>query len=252
MSISLFPHNQMAYDSLLPLLETERKACIIHPTGTGKSFIGFKLCEDHPDKTVCWLSPSEYIFQTQLENLRQASNGYLPENICFFTYAKLMLMDEAAISEIRPDYIILDEFHRCGAELWGKGVQDPSTSKAFANFKVDESEHLKLLFCIDMLNEGIHVDGVSGVILLRPTISPIIYKQQIGRALAAGAKKDAVIIDVVLNIENLYSIGTIQEEMQAAITYYRYLGESPDALSTKTFQTTIYSGIADSTPIYIA
>lgn len=51
------------------------------------------------------------------------------------------------------------------------------------------------------------------------------YKQQIGRALAAGAKKDAVIIDVVLNIENLYSIGTIQEEMQAAITYYRYLGE---------------------------
>lgn len=104
-------------------------------------------------------------------------------------------------------------------------ADDPSTSKAFANFKTDESEHLKLLFCIDMLNEGIHVDGVSGVILLRPTISPIIYKQQIGRALAAGAKKDAVIIDVVLNIENLYSIGTIQEEMQAGITYYRYLGE---------------------------
>ena len=104
-------------------------------------------------------------------------------------------------------------------------ADDPSTSKAFANFKTDESEHLKLLFCIDMLNEGIHVDGVSGVILLRPTISPIIYKQQIGRALAAGAKKDAVIIDVVLNIKNLYSIGTIQEEMQAAITYYRYLGE---------------------------
>ena len=59
-------------------------------------------------------------------------------------------------------------------------ADDPSTSKAFANFKVDESEHLKLLFCIDMLNEGIHVNGVSGVILLRPTISPIIYKQQIG------------------------------------------------------------------------
>lgn len=30
---------------------------------------------------------------------------------------------------------------------------------------------------------------------------------------------------MVLNIENLYSIGTIQKEMQAAITYYRYLGE---------------------------
>ena len=42
MSISLFPHNQEAYDSLLETLETERRACIIHPTGTGKSFIGFK------------------------------------------------------------------------------------------------------------------------------------------------------------------------------------------------------------------
>ena len=25
--------------------------------------------------------------------------------------------------EIKPDYIILDEFHRCGAEMWGQGVK---------------------------------------------------------------------------------------------------------------------------------
>ena len=35
-----------------------------------------------------------------------------------------------------------------------------------------------------MFNEGIHVADVDGVILFRPTISPIIYKQQIGRALS--------------------------------------------------------------------
>ena len=52
MSISLFPHNQKAYDSLLETLETKRRACIIHPTGTGKSFIGFKYCEDHPEQSV--------------------------------------------------------------------------------------------------------------------------------------------------------------------------------------------------------
>jgi len=51
---------------------------------------------------------------------------------------------------------------------------DPETSRAFADFKEDSSNHLKLLFCIDMLNEGIHVDDISGVILLRPTVSPII------------------------------------------------------------------------------
>mgnify|MGYP002556083230 FL=1 len=58
--IELFEHNKTAYDSAVSMLSDTGKAAIIHPTGTGKSFIGFKLCEDHPDKTICWLSPSEY------------------------------------------------------------------------------------------------------------------------------------------------------------------------------------------------
>lgn len=53
---------------------------------------------------------------------------------------------------------------------------DPTASKSFREFKADNSDHLRLLYCIDALNEGVHVEDVSGVILLRPTISPIIYK----------------------------------------------------------------------------
>ena len=102
--------------------------------------------------------------------------------------------------------------------------EDPGASQAFADFKADESRHLKLLYCIDMLNEGVHVEDIDGVILLRPTVSPIIYKQQIGRALSASKKKDAVIFDIVLNIENLYSIGTVEEEMKIAVSYYHFLG----------------------------
>lgn len=106
------------------MLHETGKAAIVHPTGTGKSFIGFKLCEVFPNATVCWLSPSEYIFKTQIENLKAVSDGYAPENVKFFTYAKLMNMDEGAIFAIQPDYIVLDEFHRCGAEMWGQGVQN--------------------------------------------------------------------------------------------------------------------------------
>jgi hypothetical protein len=101
---------------------------------------------------------------------------------------------------------------------------DPETSKAFADFKKDTSEHLKLLYCIDMLNEGIHIEDISGVILLRPTVSPIIYKQQIGRALSASKTTTPVIFDIVMNIDNLYSIGTIQDEMQVVMTYYHERG----------------------------
>ena len=74
---------------------------------------------------------------------------------------------------------------------------DPNTDKAFADFKTDTSNRLKLLFCIDMLNEGVHVEGISGVILFRPTISPIIYKQQIGRALTEEDNTTPLILDVV-------------------------------------------------------
>lgn len=101
----------------------------------------------------------------------------------------------------------------------------PSSDKEFKSFKDDSDDtHLRLLYCIDALNEGVHVDGISGVILLRPTVSPIIYKQQIGRALQTGIKQSSVIFDIVLNIENLYSIGSVEEEMQIATSYYRSLG----------------------------
>lgn len=389
--IELFEHNQSAYLSAISMLSETGKAAIIHPTGTGKSFIGFKLCEENPDKTVCWLSPSDYIFKTQLANLAKVSGGALPENIRFFTYAKLMKLGGEELKEIHPDYIILDEFHRCGAQEWGRGVDallnacpnvpvlglsatniryldnqrdmadelfdgniasemtlgdaivrgilaapkyvlsvfsyqrqleqyenrirntrnqavrrsaeqylealrrtlekaeglneifnkhmtertgkyivfcanyahmqemiekapewfggvdphphiytvysdDPAAQQSFQQFQEDDDKaHLKLLYCIDTLNEGVHVDDVSGVILLRPTVSPIVYKQQIGRALAAGRRDHSVIFDIALNIENLYSIGAIEEEMQIATAYYRSLGMD-DSVVNEHFQ----------------
>ncbi|MBD9190867.1 MAG: helicase [Catenibacterium mitsuokai] len=386
--IKLYSHNQKAYDLAINMLKDTKKAAIVHPTGTGKSFIAFKLCEDHPDKIICWLSPSEYIFSTQLENLYQATNGYKPNNIVFFTYAKLMGMSKEDIQAIHPDYIVLDEYHRAGATYWQKGVEqllftysdipvlglsatniryldskrdmaqelfdgkiasqmslgeaivrgilnppkyvlsmyyyqntlekyerrvkktkskvardnaekcldelrrtleksegldvifkkhmtdphgkyivfcsnkehmdqmmkhtewfskvdkephmyslyssDPGADKAFRDFKEDnDNNHLRLLYCIDALNEGIHVDDISGVILLRPTVSPIVYKQQIGRALSASKKTNSVIFDIVLNIENIYSIDSIKEEMQVATSYYRSLGEADQIINEK-------------------
>ncbi len=68
-----------------------------------------------------------------------------------------------------------------------------------------------------MLNEGVHVEGISGVILFRPTVSPIIYKQQIGRALTAGVTAAPLILDVVNNFEGLSSISGLQKEMTAAV-----------------------------------
>ena len=92
-------------------------------------------------------------------------------------------------------------------------AENAEASGAYNAFRQDESDHLKLLFCVNMLNEGVHVEGISGVILFRPTVSPIIYKQQIGRALTAGGNIIPLILDVVNNVEGLYSIDSIGQEM---------------------------------------
>lgn len=369
MSIHLFEHNQKAYEAVTEMLEKDGMAAVIHPTGTGKSMIAFKLVEEHPLNHFLWLSPSEYIYQTQVENL----NMKFP-NILFMSYSRLM-KNEDCIETLHPDYIILDEFHRCGAREWGKSIKklldtypdarrlglsatniryldnqrnmakeifngkiasemtlgeaivreilpepkyviamysyrkeldqlkkriqtlsnqglvaenqklleqlrraleqadgleqvfqkhmekkdgkyivfcsdkehmdemkeqvpvwfgqvdsrphiytafynDTATDKEFAAFKKDDSGHLKLLFCIDMLNEGVHVDDVDGVVLLRPTVSPIIYLQQIGRALSAGSKKTPVIFDLVNNFDSLCCIDCLKNEMEEAFVLF--------------------------------
>ena len=90
MAIELYEHNLQAYNAAVAMLSSTGKAAIIHPTGTGKSFIGFKLCEDNPEKKFLWLSPSEYIFKAQIENLAK-TGADVPANITFMTYKKLTL-----------------------------------------------------------------------------------------------------------------------------------------------------------------
>ena len=104
------------------MLSRTGKAAVIHPTGTGKSFVAFRLCQERADARIVWLSPSEYIWRTQLASLR-AAGGCAPENVTFLTYAKLMLLTAEERAALRPEIVILDEFHRCGAQEWGKGVR---------------------------------------------------------------------------------------------------------------------------------
>lgn len=49
-ALRLFEHNEKAYKSAVQMMEQYGKAAIVHPTGTGKSYIAFKLIEDNPDK----------------------------------------------------------------------------------------------------------------------------------------------------------------------------------------------------------
>ena len=123
---------------------------------------------------------------------------------------------------------------------------NPEAEQEFEDFQNDDSDHLKLLFSIDMLNEGIHVDDVDGVVLLRPTESPIIYKQQIGRALAAGCKKTPIIFDMVNNFDSLYNIDVLKQEFDDLRRMY--ISEHKDNKAVDEFN--IFDELRDSRDLF--
>ena len=55
----------------------------------------------------------------------------------------------------------------------------------------EESDRLHVLFSVNMLIEGLHVEGVDAVLFLRRTESYIVTLQQLGRCLDAGGRKTA-------------------------------------------------------------
>jgi len=363
--IQLYPHNQRAYESVLELWKQGNKAAVIQATGTGKSFIILQCLLDLQGKSAVVLEPrSMFMEQIPLTASDLPSTRVL-------TYAKLSQMSMDEIESLNPSLIVLDEFHRCGAETWGAGVErlleafpqakllgasatpiryldgerdmsdelfegsvavnltvtdaiaqgvlpmpkyvaalytfseeaealktkidnsaNDEESKAalhkeleqarrrlershgvpqilqkhastpgkyivfcrnkahlaemevqvidwFKRAKIgkeiktyfvahgasgnkevleafvtnDNSENVRLLFSIEMLNEALHVPDVSGVILLRPTVSPIIYYQQIGRALQAGRGDTPLILDLVNNKESV-RVGDFQTDLE--------------------------------------
>ena len=62
-AVKLFEHNQKAYRSAVDMLEREGKVAIVHPTGTGKSFIAFQLALDQEEREFSGLVPASIFMQ---------------------------------------------------------------------------------------------------------------------------------------------------------------------------------------------
>ena len=70
-----------------------------------------------------------------------------------------------------------------------------------------EMKPLDYIFSVDILNEGVDIVEVNQVIMLRPTQSPIVFIQQLGRGLRKAAKKEfVVILDFIGNYNNNFMI----------------------------------------------
>lgn len=71
----------------------------------------------------------------------------------------------------------------------------------------DPESYLDYIFTVDIFNEGIDIPAVNQVVMLRPTQSPIVFVQQLGRGLRkTDSKEFVVIIDFIGNYNNNFMI----------------------------------------------
>lgn len=116
--------------------------------------------------------------------------------------------------------VVIDWFHTAGLkDVHSYAVYSdyPDKEKDYKEFCEDNSDSAKILFSINMLNEGLHIQDISGVLMLRTTQSNLIYLQQLGRLVEAeNLDKYLVVFDFVNNFSSVNDgIGLLKEIKEA-------------------------------------
>lgn len=94
----------------------------------------------------------------------------------------------------------------------------PDKEKDYKEFCADISNSAKILFSINMLNEGLHIKDISGVLMLRTTQSNLIYLQQLGRLVEAdNIDKYLLVFDFVNNFSRVNDGIGLLREIKAAV-----------------------------------
>lgn len=93
------------------------------------------------------------------------------------------------------------------------GASEDERTNAFERLAMNEADAtedmqpLDYIFSVEILNEGVDIVEVNQVIMLRPTESPIVFIQQLGRGLRkAEGKEYVVVLDFIGNYNNNFMI----------------------------------------------
>ena len=87
------------------------------------------------------------------------------------------------------------------AAVYSNGNGEFSEDRASAIRMLTDGE-IKVIFSVDMFNEGVDIPSVDTVMFLRPTESPIVFLQQLGRGLRKSMGKEFLnVLDFIGNYE---------------------------------------------------
>ncbi|MGL4875805.1 MAG: DUF3427 domain-containing protein, partial [Clostridium sp.] len=101
-----------------------------------------------------------------------------------------------------------DEFNKKGIESIYLTGND-SVEKRLEGIKrlEDKEDRLKVIFAVDIFNEGVDIPSINQVLMLRPTSSPIVFIQQLGRGLRKHKSKEFLtVLDFIGNHNKAFLI----------------------------------------------
>ncbi|MGL6197427.1 MAG: DUF3427 domain-containing protein [Lachnospiraceae bacterium] len=135
---------------------------------------------------------------------------YIIRNIKYYGFSGKRVKGLIFCSHKQEAYSLSEQFNTRGYRtccLFGES-SDIAREDAMERLVTDEREdYLDYIFTIDIFNEGVDIPEVNQVVMLRPTQSPIVFIQQLGRGLRKSEGKEFVmILDFIGNYMNNFMI----------------------------------------------
>ncbi len=136
--------------------------------------------------------------------------NYIIEQLQYYGYSGNRAKGLVFCSSKKEAAALSDKFNERGFQtlaLTGEDSQE-KREEAVERLVTDHWEdRLDYIFTVDIFNEGVDIPEINQVILLRPTESPIVFVQQLGRGLRKAYEKEyVVILDFIGNYKNNFMI----------------------------------------------
>lgn len=136
--------------------------------------------------------------------------NYILEKAEYYKYSGNRVKGLVFCSSLEECGRLSEQFNRRGYRTLALSGENSQSEREDAVERLQSDERpdqLDYIFTQDIFNEGIDIPEVNQVIMLRPTESPIIFLQQLGRGLRKSSEKEfVVILDFIGNYANSYLI----------------------------------------------
>ena len=135
---------------------------------------------------------------------------YLIEKANFYGYSGDRRKALVFCSRKREAELLSVEFNKRGYKsvvLTGDDSQEMRLDAIDRLTNDENPDKIEFIFTVDIFNEGVDIPEINQVLLVRPTESPIIFIQQLGRGLRKYDNKEyVVILDFIGNYKNNFMI----------------------------------------------